>query len=708
MSSASFLRCNAFTGALLGVLLVVGTVLGAAAGPHGLQTDQQARQILQATGVSGGLIVHLGCGDGRLAAALARGAKQGCVVQGLDCDAAVVEQARRYLRSQDLYGPVSVVHLSGPRLPYADNTVNLLLCEQSELLARLGMEQAELLRVLVPGGAAYLRQEDRWLKTLKPWPAEIDQWTHYLHDASNNAVAHDRLAGPPRRLQWTASPPHMRSHEHIPGLYALVSSGGRIFYIVDQAPVASIRCRPRWYLVARDAFNGVLLWQRPLEDWFPHIVNWGQTPRELQRRLVAVGERVFVTLGLHAPVSVIDARTGKTLAEYENTTGTQEILCHRGTLLLVIRRPTPEAGAELEKFSRLLFKDDSPLFQRESATPFVERLRQSQRTGELRLCALEAETGRLRWEKCGAETSGLRTNSLCAAGDRVFYQKGRDVVCLDLQNGKTLWSVPCSTLFMAADQKVFCSSGQAVTALAAGDGRELWTAPTGLVQVRDLFLAGGSLWAGGFKPFPSKRGPVWGPYFAVELDPATGKLLREVAEENPGHHHRCYRNKATDRYIFAGRRGTELIDLKSGEVLWHSWARGVCRYGVMPCNGLLYAPPHACGCYMTAKLMGFNALAPGPDGPSSAISPAAARTAQTAGRAAKLGKQEAGAAPLHRGPAYADAHLQESSEKSAVAWPTYRADIQRSGHAEPNSAPGSHHLRPTARACWWPCPKSIA
>ena len=30
----------------------------------------------------------------------------------------------------------------------------------------------------------------------------------------------------------------------------------------------------------------------------------------------------------------------------------------------------------------------------------------------------------------------------------------------------------------------------------------------------------------------------------------------------------------------------------------------------MPCNGLVYNPPHPCACYIEAKLYGFNALAP--------------------------------------------------------------------------------------------------
>ena len=33
-------------------------------------------------------------------------------------------------------------------------------------------------------------------------------------------------------------------------------------------------------------------------------------------------------------------------------------------------------------------------------------------------------------------------------------------------------------------------------------------------------------------------------------------------------------------------------------------------YGVMPANGLIYAPQNPCACYEETKSMGFNALAP--------------------------------------------------------------------------------------------------
>ncbi len=615
-----------------------------------------AGQILEAANIHGGLIVHLHCGDGKLTAAL--GAGDHCLVHGLNTNAEEVGRARKYLQKLGVYGPVSVERFDGKRLPYAENLVNLIVAED---LGDVAMGEA--MRVLAPGGVVYGKQDGRWTKTVKPRPDNIDEWTHYLHDASGNAVAGDDVVGPPGHLQWSTGPRHTRSHEHTPGVQALVSNGPRIFYLVDEAPIDSIRGRPQWHLAARDAFNGTLLWKRSVATWFPHIVNWCQSPLQLQRRLVAVGDRVYVTLGLHSPLSVLDATTGDVLDEYENTRGTEEIVCHDGILLLAVRNVTSQRTDELARWARLVEQKGSPLYARETAEPLVKRLRATEAGGEKSVLALEADSGRLLWKKTGAEIAGLRPLTLCAHADRAFYENGKDVVCLDLKSGRQRWSVaPPARLRVVHDGRVFCAGGKTVTALSAQTGATLWAEPASLVDFRDVFVAGGSLWLGGFKPIEGKRSPAWGPYFVTGRDPATGKILMRIEPENPSHHHRCYSNKATDRYILGGRRGTEFIDLATGDVLWHSWARGVCRYGVMPCNGLLYTPPHACGCYMTAKLTGFSALAP-------------------------VGKAESGKpkadvpARLERGPAYGSTDSAPGSEPSEE-WPTYRGDAQRSGLAQ--------------------------
>lgn len=650
MSTASINnRAAVICAPLVCALLMAAPALGASGAE-----SEEARAILDATGVKGGLVVHLGCGDGRLTAALAP--NESCIVHGLDAAPDNVAQARAYIRSLGVYGRVSVERHVGSRLPYADNLVNLLV---SADLGEIPMR--EVTRVLAPHGVAYVKQGDTWEKTVKPLPKDVDEWTHFLHDASGNPVAHDEVVGPPGCLQWTAQPRYTRSHEHTPGINALVSTGGRIFYIVDQAPVASLRLPAEWHLVARDAHNGILLWEKPIATWFPHIFGWTQGPLQLQRKLVAVGGRVYVTLGLHAPLSAVDAATGDTIRVYENTRGAEEILYHEGTLLVVVRSVTDERLAELAKWGELMAEKKSPLDDRDSMAPLVSQFRAVERRAEMAILALDAETGRLLWRKTGEDAAGLRPLSLCADGGRVFYQKGTDIVCRDLESGRQLWSASAPRLRLAYDGGAVCADGKTVTVLSAQTGEPRWTQDTLLCDVRDAFVAGGSLWLGGFKPWQGrskgKRGPAWGPYFVTKRDLDTGQVLMHVEPENPGHHHRCYQNKATDRYILGGRRGTEFIDLASGEVLWHSWARGVCRYGVMPSNGLVYVPPHACGCYLAAKLTGFNALAPS--------------------RSKERGVRDEGPR-LERGAAY-DPIINHQSSITGSDWPTYRHDAQRSG-----------------------------
>lgn len=65
-----------------------------------------AKEILGTTGIKGGLVVHLGCGDGSLTAALHAG--DAFLVQGLDTRPEKVGIARRQIQSLGFYGAVSV------------------------------------------------------------------------------------------------------------------------------------------------------------------------------------------------------------------------------------------------------------------------------------------------------------------------------------------------------------------------------------------------------------------------------------------------------------------------------------------------------------------------------------------------------------------------------------------------------------------------
>ncbi len=559
-----------------------------------------ARDILDASGVRGGLIVHLGCGEGTLTGALR--ADERYVVQGLCEDAASVDAARERVRSLGEYGPVSVIRHAGPSLPYADDTVNLIVREGGPDVA-----EAELLRALAPGGAVVARVGDAWKRTLaKPWPEGIDPWTHFLHDASNNAVAADRRVGPPARLRWQAGPLWTRSHEHTSSLVAMVTAGGRVYYVFDEGltGVTSPSLPERWTLIARDAFNGVLLWKRRLPRWRGKWSNRslrGVAP-SIPRRLVAEGDRLFVTLAGDGPVSILDGATGKPLATCEGSAGADEIHCLAGVLLVL-------TGGDLAAF--------------------------------------DARSGKPMWRHEG----NVRPLSVAAERGKVYCQDGREVLCLTLADGKGVWKTPRKdrvSLAIAAGDVLLLAGRRSLAALEAATGKPLWSAGGGRGR-GELFVIEGRVW--------TLEGRNIVDHDAVARDLRTGEVVERVTPDvlTPGHHLRCYQSKATERYMITPNRGVEFVSLTGAEHAANDWLRGPCRYGIMPANGLLYAPPHPCFCYPGVKLTGFNALAPaGEDRP------------------APPGER------LTRGPAY-DAVDGSAPAARKDDWPAYRRGPARHG-----------------------------
>ena len=671
------------------LLAVVSVSL--AAGAQRTAQQHHARHILNATGVTGGLVVHLGCADGRLTAALH--ANDRYLVHGLDADADNIEKARDHIRSLGLYGKVSVELFAGNRLPYTDNLVNLIV---SEDLGRVSMR--EVMRVLCPKGVAYVKKGRTWTRTVKPRPKELDEWTHFLHDASNNAVANDSVVGPPHHVQWVGDLKWARSHDHLASVSVVVSSGGRIFYIVDEAQTASVALPAKWFLVARDAFNGVILWKRPVGPWEGHLRGFRSGPAELPRRLVAVNDRVYITLGYGKPTTVLNAATGKTIKTYDRTEGTLEIVCHDGVLFLVVGEPARQKNPASTA--------DGKSLGQWSWWPIYAGTVQSKR-----ILAIKSKTGEVLWKKSDSDTADLMPLTLAVSDGRVFFQNAADVICLDAKSGRELWRAPrpislsrlgWSTPTLVVHDGVVLSADRAVSAqdqnepagprkvqwvvnskggdapvgqmiaFSAKTGRKLWTCEcreTYNAPV-DVLVTGGLVWTG---DLVRARDPG----ITVARALKTGEIKKQRPPDSefftPGMgHHRCYRNKATNRYLLLGRAGVEFIELGSGKAIPNHWVRGGCQYGIMPCNGLLYAPSHSCACFITAKLSGFNALAPARDS-----------KAQRPGSRVRL----------ERGPAYTEDRRQKTEDRrqktedrrqktedrSTDDWPTYRHDAARSG-----------------------------
>jgi len=575
-----------------------------------------ASDLLTESGLERGLIVHLDCGDGRLTTELHKDGR--FIVQGLAQDQSSVELARKVILEQGLYGRVSVESYDGVHLPYIDNMVNGIIV--SGKTNRVSKD--EIMRVLVPNGVAIMDGK----RVTKPWPDEIDDWTHWLHGPGNNAVSHDKRVGISRNLQWIMPPNWGRHHNLVPSMSIMVSANGRIYYIIDEAPIAVKGSTDRWALVCRDAFNGLVLWKRPIPNWgwdrwsdleFGGVMRF-KRPDQLFRRLVAVGDVVYVTLGFNEPLVAIDGPTGEIIREYEGTENTSAILCKDDLLILTRNLP------------------GSPAKEAESGND-----RSDQHGPGKSVMAVEARTGKRLWEKPqftgvtsrGDELMAFTDAYLTMGEQNVFLLDEQDIVALDMRSGEEKWKTArpplgegllghydfnfvnfCSLVYQ--DNRLFLGQfvpsaqnlngwqqkDMIICTMDASTGRKLWD-HRGMSLAHftppDLFVNKGMVWT-------MKKDVV----SLVGLDVRTGEEKKEypVKDMLVGHHHRCYRNKATENLYLAGEEGIEYIDFESGELDVHHWMRGACAFGILPANGLIYLPTHACGCHSNVKLKGFIAL----------------------------------------------------------------------------------------------------
>ena len=557
----------------------------ALAGPAAAQS---AKDAVKATGVEAGLAVHLGSTDGAVEVALTNGGRM--LVHGLAVDADSVGRARRTIQAAGLYGLASIHQAASfKRLPHADNLVNLLVADL-DALGGAGPDQKEILRVLAPGGAGWLKQQGKWRKTAKPRPAAMDDWTHYDHGADGNPVSNDTLVRPVTALRWYAAPTISRAgSEQEPGLRL---AGGRIIYSLKDYGIKSrLRRGERNHLICRDAFSGMLLWKIPItkEKYVPY-----------RHELIASGDRVYTTLAETGPMVALDAATGKTLVSYD-----------RGAKVEALERD--ERGREARQKRHLV------------ARLYEEKLIQAYKST---IYALDAKTGKRIWTF--SEGPGRHIPLVVAGQKKVFAVIGSEatiamrgtvaikvgsIVGLDIQSGKELWrnrelagnyvlrlvyhdgSLPVA-YFPGSDRKgrkgdtPMSGYGHkfAVANIRAADGRTLW-------RQKEIKSVGGH-----YAITFARDGKA---YVACEryigYDLKTGEFDKGVAQRT--FVNACAETRATPNYVLYGMSFADRQGLFSPRAV----VRSTCDTGVFPGNGLIYCSPPLCSCLDV--LAGYTATA---------------------------------------------------------------------------------------------------
>ena len=613
-------------------------VVSACGAPRPVSPPSAESEFVEQFKFSGGVVVALDFDDGEFLSGLATDGP--FLIQGLLKEEGRLEAARKAIQQADVYGKVSCNGYNGRELPYVDNLVNLLLVNES-----CQVPEAELMRVLIPGGRLVTKGPRGWKKRAKPMPDGLDEWNQFLHGADNNGVSLDNV-GPPQRLRWHDTPEFGRSKALSPSFTSMVSAGGILFTIEDRATTEDINAPVEYHLVARDGFNGIQLWKRPLKQWSEwQTRSIKSIPTQQQRCLAAIGNIVYCCPEFGGPITAFTARAGTVRQVYKGTERTTEFVIEGGILYAIKGAPYKAA-------------------------------RNVAATGGVTLLALDLRKGSMLWSRpIASEYTG---GTLAVKGGRLVYHSQAGLVCLDAKSGGTLWTetiehapparkarqpkatsvrrrkpAPDYSIFNANEHPtivltgdmVFCGIREYLSAKSLTDGKTLWTAmgKANYMKSSDLFVADGLVWNRDLKG----------------RDPKTGKVVRSLTQEmtGPMSHDRCYRNRITHRYYLnSASGGADFVKLDGGSETPNPWARSTCGLAVMPANGMVYNGPYVCQCAIGAMTTGVNGFYNG--------------SGNTAKRfTVKL------APCLTKGPAYGKTAGPAATEAD---WPTYRYSGMRS------------------------------
>ena len=647
--------------------------------------------ILGATWTKKGICVQIGCCDGTLTSEIASVGQW--VVQALDKDSARVDKARAALQSKGLYGQASVDVGGFDRLPYEDNLIDLVVVD--DLPQALGQKLAltEVARILTPNGTAAfggIGAGDRnalqfklealglkptttpadtpgWVVVCKLRDPKMDEWPQWRHDSGAGNVSQDALFGYGQQFRWVAEPFNSNG-PFLVGVYGLRAANNRIvYYQMDWDPNGKDVV---YWLMCRNAYNGTLLWRRPLPtqqlfapraralrvcpDWDAQISAAGVTAAPLDyeichdwldydkmplvRGLAIWSDRLFLATGNEWVC--LDVTTGQQIGtlkgydvpkqELRNVLNEGELIVSDGVVMACeapfsdIKAWDAQTLAPLWKhpgvkktlrydsqFSPAVVASDGRAFVMDDASTFV---------------ALDVKTGREAWRvKIDQLPKGVADR-----GEMLQYSFGKLIVA---KRGGNLFEKNSGT-----DKTI-------VYALSGKDGKALWNFECPTLTSRSNGLPA-------ILAYPDEFWVLCGESFDA-LDPVTGVSKRHF--DNPLHGFRgCSPPVGTANYFIYGKDNIHQ-DRKTLIATRLIGIRTPCSYvesgEATPANGLGYYMPFECKCGVNYR--GLMVVAP---------------------NAPALPQNLADSDRLVKGTAAVPSPVAATPDD----WPTYRKDTQRS------------------------------
>lgn len=545
-------------------------------------------------GIDRGVVAVLDLPDGEAQQVIGLATSTELVIYFQSADAQQVTAMRAAAQAAGLLGrrvfvdggTLNSVHL-------ANNVADAILVAPS---AQEQVERGELLRALRPQGAAILGD----VEYVKPVPDGIDEWTHPFHGPDNNPQSNDQLVRGRFHTQFLAEPTFSPMPEQS------VAGGGRIYKAMGH--IAHKANQNEWLntLLGINAYNGTILWRRPLSEGF------------MIHRNTMIATDDGLLMGDHESCKLFDGMTGEVLDEItipeELTDGPvwKWMALRDGVLYALVGNPEVDIKTQTSDRRGLGhwpwgMWDGHDYNDPRTAFGYGRTL-----------VAIDLDSKELLWHYRDEEF--LDARAVCMNSSHIYcYCPETFLACIDAATGELLWKNSDQDLLEAIgpnERAQHYITGYATTAYmkctddylmfagpqrdrmvvaSAADGRLAWTNPDGNLQ---LVLRDDAIYAAGSQNANS----------GLVLDYATGSVLAEFPARRA-----CTRaTGCADSIFFRASGGTVRVLTETNTAQHIAPMRPPCQDGVLISNGHLYWGPWMCGCQLSL----YGNIALGPAGPS--------------------------------------------------------------------------------------------
>ncbi len=459
--------------------------------------------------------------------------------------------------------------------------------------AKNSVSKKELLRVVYPGGTIVIDGEE----IVKPRVNNTDSWSHPYHGPDNNPQSTDQRARAPYITQFLADP------KFCPMPEISVAAGGKVFRAFGHIAHKANQNEMLNTLICVNAYNGIILWKRPLKEGF------------MIHRNTMIATPDILYMADDESCKLIDTQTGQVKDEIIIPEGVADgpvwkwMALENGILYALIGEPEVEIHTQRSKTPGL---GHWPWGMWEGHD--YKKPKTSFGFGRT-FVAINPGTKKILWHYSGEDYFDSR--GVCMKNGRIyFYSPQKFLACLDTKTRTIAWKTSATDLLQAispdsraqhyvtgystttyikcTDNHILFAGPQRsrLVVASAEDGKLLWQKKGGNLQLvlrEDGFYAAGPAGAGA--------------KYAYETPKVLAKLPNRRA---------CTRaTGSVDSIFFRTPGGTVRIDTDSNTAEHIAPMRPACQDGVIISDGQLFWGPWMCGCQLS--LYGHIALAPAGD-----------------------------------------------------------------------------------------------